>query len=579
METRQHRVDQADYRQLLRGRGGPGAVSLLNDGERSWRLLLLRALADATEDTEDPSATALLPPLQDGWRLLTRAWRTAPTEVERLLLYPAVGTWAAHALRRVRGTASGDSPLWVETGHLHSVAASAAVLAGLDFRTRVPVRDGWAVLPCLGGARVGPADGPWGAVDVRAGAGVVRVGPVTVEGDGWHALRELRAGDHALLLLDDIDPYRGLREPRSPEPVAPDTAARWGELFADAWQLLNNDPESADAAATGLRSVVPRAPSERYRPHSASSGDAFGAVLASEPDDAEQFACTLVHEFQHHKLGSFMHLFTLYDDGGTERFYAPWRDDPRPLGGLLQGVYAFFGVTRFWRGRRQLPGDLAEFEFALWREQTLAALRGIRAAERLTSLGRELVDELTGCLTAWSEERVSARAGEAAALAAADHRATWRAYHVRPSADAVARAARAYGSTGGALLVPPSVEDTVVVARTHRGLDTRAVLLRRLLVDGAVTETVEGARPEDLALVTGDHDTARTRFGDRILHGDGQDPDAWSGLGLALRAQGHPAAEVLLRRPEFVMAVHTALRHDTEAYPDPVRLADAFSLR
>jgi len=52
----------------------------------------------------------------------------------------------------------------------------------------------------------------------------------------------------------------------------------------------------------------------------------------------------------------------------------------------------------------------------------------------------------------------------------------------------------------------------------------------------------------------------------------GPDPDAWSGLGLALRAQGHPAAGVLLRRPEFVMAVHTELGGDT----DPVRLAAAF---
>ncbi|MBK3578273.1 HEXXH motif domain-containing protein [Streptomyces sp. MBT65] len=577
METQQHRVGQADYRQLLHGQGGPDAITLLNDGERSWRILLLRALADATEDAVSLSVTGPLPPLKDGWRLLTRAWRTAPAEVERLLLYPAVGTWAAHTLRRVRGTASGDSPLWAETGYLHAVAASAATLAGLDFRTSVPVRDGWAVLPCLGGTRVRATASPWGSVDVVATAGTVKVGPVAVGADGWHWLRELRADGHTLL-LDDIDPYRGLREPRSPEPVDPATAARWGELFAEAWKLLDHDdPEAAGAAAAGLRSVVPRPRSERYRPHSASSGDAFGAVLASEPDDAEQFACTLVHEFQHHKLGAFMHLFTLHEDGGPERFYAPWRDDPRPLGGLLQGVYAFFGVTRYWRGRRQLPGDLAEFEYALWREQTLAALHGIRPAQRLSSLGRELVDELTQCLTAWSGEVVDPRARDAAALAAADHRATWRAHHLQPPTDAVARAAHSYSPAGDVPVVLPSAEGTLVPAKPQRGLDTRAVLLRRLLMDGTVTETVEGARPEDIALVTGDHDTARARFTDRILHVGGADPDAWSGLGLALRAQGHPAAEVLLRRPEFVMAVHAALSQDTDT--DPVRLAIACSPR
>ncbi|MFF7330344.1 aKG-HExxH-type peptide beta-hydroxylase [Streptomyces sp. NPDC008150] len=570
MEAQHHRLGGAEYHELLRGEGGPGAVALLGAGERSWRLLLLRALVDAADASQD-APVGPLPALSDGWQLLTRAWRTAPAEVERLLLYPAVGTWAAHALRRVRGTARGDSPLWVETGHLHAVAASAAALAGLDFRTAVPVRDGWAVLPGLGGAEVTHSGCRWAATEVVGAAGAVRVGPVRVAAEGWRGLRELRA-DGCTLLLDDIDPYRGLREPRTPDPL--DSADRWESLFAEAWPLLvRDDPEVARAMGAGLRSVVPLPRSERYRPHSASSGDAFGAVVATEPDDAEQFACTLVHEFQHHKLGAFMHLFTLYEDGGKDRYYAPWRDDPRPLGGLLQGVYAFFGVTRFWR-RRQ--GDLGRFEYALWREQTLIALRGIHGAERLTRMGSDLVDELTRCLASWQDEPVGSRAREAAAVAAADHRATWRAYHVRPQADAVADAADACGGARRFSVELPTAGDTIVPAALRRGLDTRAVLLRRSLADdasalrGLAVEAVEGACPEDLALVGGDHETARTRFTERILHGP--DPEAWSGLGLALRAQGHPAADVLLRRPEFVMAVHAALGGDT----DPVQLAAVF---
>ena len=30
--------------------------------------------------------------------------------------------------------------------------------------------------------------------------------------------------------------------------------------------------------------------------------------------------------------------------------YVPWRDDPRPASGLLQGVYAHLGIARFRRG-------------------------------------------------------------------------------------------------------------------------------------------------------------------------------------------------------------------------------------
>ncbi|QNP75203.1 HEXXH motif domain-containing protein [Streptomyces roseirectus] len=560
LDTPPHRLARTDLDALLRGEGGADAVAPLLAGERSWRLLLVRALADAMAPLPDTLPGTPLPPPADGWELLRRAWRAAPVEVERLLLYPAVGTWAAHTLRRVRGTVASDTPLWVDAGHLHAVAASAAVLAGLDFRCRVAVRDGWAVLPGIGGARAGEP-----VVEVVAEAGVVRVGSVRVGAEGWHALRELRA-DGCVVAFDDLDPYRGLRGRLTPRPVR--SAGRWSGLFAEAWRILADDPETARAVASGLRSVVPRPRSEPYRPHSASSGDAFGAVVASEPDDAEQFACTLVHESQHHRLSAFMHLFTLYEDGGAERFHAPWRDDPRPLGGLLQGVYAFTGVAAFWRRR---PGDLARFEYVLWREQTLSALAGVRDAARLTPLGRDLVAALTERLTAWRADPVPARIERCAALAAADHRATWRALHVRPPADSVARAARAHATTAGVPLPAPD-GDTVVPAPVPRGLDTRAVLVRRMLAGedpGTVAGAVEGARAEDVALVTGDPAVARAAFTARILRGP--DPDAWSGLGLALDAQGHPAAQVLLERPEFVLAVHRELGGGT----DPVELAAA----
>src|SRR5581483_603165 len=72
-------------------------------------------------------------------------------------------------------------------------------------------------------------------------------------------------------------------------------------------------------------------------------------------------AVTLAHELQHLKLGALLDIVTLAlpDDG--RRYYAPWRDDPRPLGGLLQGAYAYFGVSGFWRphwpSRHSDPAD------------------------------------------------------------------------------------------------------------------------------------------------------------------------------------------------------------------------------
>ena len=86
----------------------------------------------------------------------------------------------------------------------------------------------------------------------------------------------------------------------------------------------------------------------------------------------------MVHEFQHSKL------------------WAPWRTDPRPLGGLLQGVYAFLGVADTWRALAARPalGDLAMREFAEAREQVDVALGELTGAGALTPAGEVFVDGL-----------------------------------------------------------------------------------------------------------------------------------------------------------------------------------------
>ncbi|MDV6287982.1 HEXXH motif-containing putative peptide modification protein [Streptomyces sp. UP1A-1] len=110
--------------------------------------------------------------------------------------------------------------------------------------------------------------------------------------------------------------------------------------------------------------VPPAAPTVAV---SASSGDSFGAMLISRPGSALALAETLVHEFQHSKLAALLHLFPLLDDDREERYYAPWRADPRHLTGLLHGAYAFTGVAGFWRDRLAEPehAEVAAYHFAL----------------------------------------------------------------------------------------------------------------------------------------------------------------------------------------------------------------------
>ena len=66
-----------------------------------------------------------------------------------------------------------------------------------------------------------------------------------------------------------------------------------------------------------------------------------------------------------------MDMVPLVESGG-EKVYAPWRQDPRPASGLLQGVYAHLGIVRFWQAQRHAetdPDDIlrAQVHFARWR--------------------------------------------------------------------------------------------------------------------------------------------------------------------------------------------------------------------
>ncbi|WP_180356966.1 HEXXH motif-containing putative peptide modification protein [Streptomyces sp. TLI_146] len=40
----------------------------------------------------------------------------------------------------------------------------------------------------------------------------------------------------------------------------------------------------------------------------------------------------------------------VFDNGRDERYYFPWRGDPRPLADLLQGTYGLTAIVKMHRG-------------------------------------------------------------------------------------------------------------------------------------------------------------------------------------------------------------------------------------
>ncbi|MET8244235.1 HEXXH motif domain-containing protein [Streptomyces sp. NPDC005202] len=455
------------FAELATGGGSPDALAFLERGERARRLPLLRtALAHIT------AVPSPLGPPMEAWRVLKAAADRAPDQVERLLLAPQTGGWLAHLLRRVHDTASGP-PLWAEAGFLHVLAVTAALHAEMETHLLVPLVDGALNLPSLGlvrllgdsrGLSVGRARTKSGELELtsREGDSSSDCRPHTlaaqtsetpsdtvgVSGPGstyWVPLRTLThtgpSGTTAIP-LDDLGPYRDLDEPIAPDRLDPDEAAAWQELFDEAAGILaaHCAPGPGRLDPARIRAIVPWGRTSATPPAppvvrlSASSGDSFGSMVITRPATGLALAETLVHEFQHSKLAALFHLFPLLDDDREERYYAPWRSDPRHLAGLLHGAYAFTGVAGFWRDRMADPqcADIAAYYFALRRTQTRLVVRTLLTSGRLTAPGRRLVTGLARTLDDWLHEPVDPGALARARTAAALHRTEWRLRNAVP---------------------------------------------------------------------------------------------------------------------------------------------------
>jgi HEXXH motif-containing protein len=573
-----HTISWQEFDLLARAAGGPEGVQRLRTAERSRRLLLLRGFIDVA--TTDPVLHEPLPSPEVAWDLLVRVQETAPAALDTLLVHPYTGRWAGLTTRLLHRRDVDPRPAWVLLGHVHSVAAAAAVRAGLSsFRISVPVWNGDVALPTLGVAHVG-GTGEFDTAEVRSADGVTEVigsagtvrlpGDPGVDGPGWLGVRTFElAAEHKRLTvrLDDVDPYRGLFRPLPPERLDAEDLGVWRAMLTDAWRLIvTHVPEFADALPAGLDSIVPEPPFP-FRLPSASSGESFGSVVICRPDDPAALAATLVHEFQHIRLGGLLQLVRLHSDDRRERIYAPWRDDPRPLGGVIHGIYAFFGVAAFYRALTAAHPDdeLAAFEFAHWRDQVWRTLETIIGDEALTEAGHRFLGLVSESVRPWLTDPVAEGPARWSALLAAEHYAGWRIRHLRPHPDFVSELAEAW-LCGLSRPKGDYPEPVLVTAPDGEWSEARADLVRvRLGNDGErrardVWPRVPGLREPDFALIDGRDADALTAYRADLLQ-DPDDPGTLVGLGLGLRMTGkEQVAEELLGRPELVRALHRVLR-------------------
>jgi HEXXH motif-containing protein len=421
---------------IASGGGGPAAIRRLAAVRRSRTVLLIRAVRDLAADAGHPQAGIA----RAAYRSLARTHRLAPAATERLLTSPLVGAWT---LTTAAALAAGAGEL-AHPELLAAVAASAALGGRVATTVALPPLDratSTVVLPAAGtatfpggcAAEVSFRSDGAGA-DLVAGTAVVRVPADPRTGAaGWRGVPRisLRCEGLGLDVCVEALTWSGLGAGADLRPDDQPLQAAWRDQLAAGWRVLaTHHPQVAAEVGAGLTMIAPLAGRAAVR-RSATFRNAFGCLAMTAPSDPCWVALTFAHEIQHAKLTVVTDLVRLTEPG-TQRYYAPWREDPRPLDGLLHGAYAHLGVAGFWRRQRwHQPGAdgrfLAQVEYVRWLEASLEAIGALRSSGGLTAAGLAFVTAMEQVLRGWVGRRdVPADAVALARDRAAEHRTRWQ---------------------------------------------------------------------------------------------------------------------------------------------------------
>ncbi|NUR62185.1 MAG: FxsB family radical SAM/SPASM domain protein [Catenulispora sp.] len=392
--------------QLAHGYGDATAIAHLSRFQRSLRILLLAKVFAAADGNSGPRQEMV----EAAITLLKTLDGTYKAALHEVLGHPYTSVWALRCLDDVQSR----HPDPEDFAHLASLAAAVAIRAGADAEVDVPVRRGAVYLPTLGRLVVGADGGRSLRLRISGGDCDAFVLP------GWQEVRRVALPSFAGggIAVEDTDPFRRCHHWDVAGRLPDGDASAWLRTVPRAWDVLARHHHSyAAGIAAGLSTIVPLAPSPSGRDVSSTARRAFGAIGAALPvprpgrtqPSPAALALLMVHEFQHVKLGAVLDMADLHDRHDTRLFEAPWRQDPRPLEGLLQGTYAHVGVTDFWRVRRFTAPDAAErahaeAEFGVWFGHTLRATAVLAGSGSLTPLGLRFVEALRTTLESWTSK-------------------------------------------------------------------------------------------------------------------------------------------------------------------------------
>ena len=172
------------------------------------------------------------------------------------------------------------------------------------------------------------------------------------------------------------------------------------QMLGDALSLIQNEcRELYDQIQAANKWYIPIVSHDIQVHRSYTRADLTGVIFLSQALDHVLLGEAVVHEFYHGVLNSILKTEPLFDETDSgETFYSPWRDDPRPLRGLLHAIYVFSGVARFYAlsNNTLAQGDYAEsvrLRRSKLHQQLRCALAQVPMA-KLTPVGKQVIDAI-----------------------------------------------------------------------------------------------------------------------------------------------------------------------------------------
>lgn len=157
----------------------------------------------------------------------------------------------------------------------------------------------------------------------------------------------------------DSDLHLGGRYDLNFEDLIPTSTIKWLSSLEEVWFWIESCSNFLSSEMLiGVQSLIPVYSHAIDVHRSQTFREIPGLLVLSWMSDTSVIVEALVHEYHHHKLNALLNLDPIIrGDSREEIYYSPWRDDPRPLSGILQATYVFQCVLEFWHNflKKDIP--------------------------------------------------------------------------------------------------------------------------------------------------------------------------------------------------------------------------------